>query len=259
MSVKAMSWVFEQSPYTGGARLVHLALADKANDHNDYELWMHQSKIAEMARVSVTSVGRILRQMVADGYLDKIEDGRGRGRSTRYRLVMKSDQNGVFSPDEKRPSAPGKATICATEKTPSAQPVLSSSQEGTQGTQRALATRGARDLTGFDEFWKAYPRRNGRRLGRGKCVERWIRLTLDDRRAAWRGAVHYAHDVDAGLTIAKDPDRWLRDRCWEDWQDPPSAVGSTPGPRGPRGNDPLRGRHTTTLDEEMALAMGATP
>jgi hypothetical protein len=75
-------------------------------------------------------------------------------------------------------------------------------------------------LTGFNEFWGTYPRRNGRIIGKEKCQTRWKKYSLGTRRAAWRGAKNYAMDCDSGLTIAKDPDRWLRDRSWEDWQEP---------------------------------------
>jgi DNA-binding transcriptional ArsR family regulator len=74
-------------------------------------------------------------------------------------------------------------------------------------------------LRGFDVFWSTYPKRNGRLIGRGPCEKRWRKLSLDNRRAAYRGAKNYAADVAAGLTIAKDPDRWLRDKLWTDWQD----------------------------------------
>jgi hypothetical protein len=72
-------------------------------------------------------------------------------------------------------------------------------------------------MIGFDHFWATYPRRHGRILGRGLCEKRWRKLSLEDKRAAYRGARNYATDVVAGLTIAKDPDRWLRDRLWTDW------------------------------------------
>ncbi len=78
-------------------------------------------------------------------------------------------------------------------------------------------------LRGFSEFWSAYPTRNGKRLGRGLCEKRWKAMALEAKRAAWRGARNYALAVGDGLTIAKDPDRWLRDKCWEDWQEPATS------------------------------------
>jgi hypothetical protein len=75
-------------------------------------------------------------------------------------------------------------------------------------------------LQGFQNFWEAYPRRNGKRLGRGLCEGLWKKLSLEDKRAAWRGAKNYALAVDGGITIAKDPERFLKHRLWTDWQEP---------------------------------------
>jgi hypothetical protein len=80
-------------------------------------------------------------------------------------------------------------------------------------------------LLGFAEFWAIYPKRNGKRLGRRLCEGLWAKLPLEDRRAAWRGAHHYADAVEVDLTIAKDPERFIKHRVWEDWQEP-----ATPDP-----------------------------
>ena len=75
-------------------------------------------------------------------------------------------------------------------------------------------------LYGFDFFWRDYPKRNGRLIGKKKAEDHWAKLSLDEKRAAHRGGKNYAADVNAGKTIAMDPFRWLRDRLWEDWQGP---------------------------------------
>jgi hypothetical protein len=71
-----------------------------------------------------------------------------------------------------------------------------------------------------DHLWPTYPKRNGKRLGKAKALAQWKRLSVDDQRAAVKGARNYAAACATGLTMAKDPERWLRDRCWDDWQDP---------------------------------------
>lgn len=72
----------------------------------------------------------------------------------------------------------------------------------------------------FEHFWDAWPRRNGKKLARDKAERAWSRMTLDERRAAYIGAQHYAAASNAGLAGAKDAFRWLRDREWPDWQTP---------------------------------------
>lgn len=85
----------------------------------------------------------------------------------------------------------------------------------------------------FGYFWNEWPARNGKKLGRSKAFTIWKRLSLDDRRAAWRGARNYSTASNSGLAGAKDAFRWLRDREWDDWQEP--AV-------------PTRARNGTSLD-----------
>lgn len=90
---------------------------------------------------------------------------------------------------------------------------------------------------GFDHFWSAWPLRNGKRLGKAKAVAVWRRLSIDERRAAWRGAVNYAAASNAGLAGAMDAFRWLRDRLWVEWQTPatPDRSSSRGGPAVMRG------------------------
>jgi hypothetical protein len=82
-------------------------------------------------------------------------------------------------------------------------------------------------LRGFPEFWDAWPKRGGRKVGKNLAQDRWRKLNLDDRRAAYRGARHYATASEAGHQGAMDAWRWLRDRMWIDFQEPgdPTARG----------------------------------
>lgn len=73
---------------------------------------------------------------------------------------------------------------------------------------------------GFVEFWNEWPARNGKKLNKAKALAIWRRLDLDTRKAAWRGARHYAAASNAGAAGAMDAFRWLRDRLWDEWQEP---------------------------------------
>lgn len=77
----------------------------------------------------------------------------------------------------------------------------------------------------FAEFWSLYPARDGRKLGKGKCQDRWRKLTPDDHEAAVAGAREYARERGGpGQVSPRDPERWLRDRDWTDFQ----PKGTTP-------------------------------
>lgn len=76
---------------------------------------------------------------------------------------------------------------------------------------------------GFEKWWETYPARDGLRLGRERAVTMWRAMPYDTKAAAYRAAANYAQACAEGLTIPKDPDHWLKDRCWTDWQEPAVA------------------------------------
>jgi Helix-turn-helix domain len=84
MSIKIMSWVLDHSPYEGKARLIHVVLADHANDEG--VCWPRQDQIAKRAGCSVEHVRMTVKQMVADGYVELVSASKGRGSSHRYLL-----------------------------------------------------------------------------------------------------------------------------------------------------------------------------
>src|SRR4029077_4323962 len=77
----------------------------------------------------------------------------------------------------------------------------------------------------FDEFWKGYPKRNGKRLGKPEALKKWKSLNVEDRKQVLVAVQHYARSemVVKGIGI-KDPHRWLRsgkdDEPWRDWIEP---------------------------------------
>ena len=98
MSIRVMSWVWDNSPYEGKVLLIHLALADFAND--DGVCWPNQERIAKKCRASVETVRTATRAMQGDGYLEIISESSGRGSSHRYQLKTpkSSGGNGTETP-----------------------------------------------------------------------------------------------------------------------------------------------------------------
>lgn len=84
MSIKIMSWVLDHSPYEGKARLIHVVLADHANDEG--VCWPRQDQIAARAGCSVEHVRVTVKQMITDGYVELVAASKGRGSSHRYML-----------------------------------------------------------------------------------------------------------------------------------------------------------------------------
>lgn len=87
MSAEATGWVFRHSPYTGGAFLVHLCIADSVNDQNHNEFWMRQHKLAHKARLSRPRVNEHIQKIVDDGLLTLLDEStRLTGKARRYRF-----------------------------------------------------------------------------------------------------------------------------------------------------------------------------
>jgi uncharacterized protein YdaU (DUF1376 family) len=84
----------------------------------------------------------------------------------------------------------------------------------------------------FEEFWNAYPPRNGKRLGEADAKKRWNRLSAEDRTLVRLAVQHYATSerVRDGIGI-RDPHRWLRsgkdDEPWRDWIEPEQPASKT--------------------------------
>lgn len=216
MSIKATSWVYEHSPYTLAARLVHLALADVTNDDYDNRLWLSQGKIAEKARVSRATVNKVIAQMVADGFLELDEEARGQ-RPAVYRFLMpsaiscqKSDRSEGVSCQiqDGLLSNPG---ICTSSLT----------QRNSTHTRDDEATKGKGKDYRFSDVWEVWPRRRGLRTGKAKALEQWKKLSYADKTVAFKAVQAFAA---TSPEFPPDLFRWLRDRGWLDWADGENAA-----------------------------------
>jgi hypothetical protein len=77
----------------------------------------------------------------------------------------------------------------------------------------------------FEKFWKSYPARNGKRVGKPEAQRKFEALSLQDRELAIVAARNYAASelVQKGVGV-KDPHRFLQngkqDQPWRDWITP---------------------------------------
>lgn len=84
----------------------------------------------------------------------------------------------------------------------------------------------------FEVFWKAYPPRNGKRLGKQTALALWQRMSRTKRETAMRGVLAYAAHCRKTDQLAKDAHRWLRDGLYEEWASD-EMVAATPPPPSP--------------------------
>ncbi|MFE2485985.1 helix-turn-helix domain-containing protein [Streptomyces mirabilis] len=86
MSFKVTNWVWSRSESRNGARLVMLALADRADDNGC--AWPSIDDLAARTKLSPRAVQKGITSLVELGELE-VENGGGRHRSNRYRIVPK--------------------------------------------------------------------------------------------------------------------------------------------------------------------------
>jgi hypothetical protein len=86
VSFKVTNWVWARSESRNGARLVLLALADRAGD--DGRAWPSIDDLAERTKLSPRAVQKAIANLVEIGEVE-VENGGGRHRSNRYRIVPK--------------------------------------------------------------------------------------------------------------------------------------------------------------------------
>jgi hypothetical protein len=66
----------------------------------------------------------------------------------------------------------------------------------------------------FEKFWKTYPPRNGRRVGKKAAYRYWKKIPVEEQGCVIEAAGRYAAEIG---NYAKDAQRWLRDEIWRDY------------------------------------------
>lgn len=278
MSADAVAWVFRHSPLTGANLTVHLAIADSVNDQHGYELWMRVPTLASKARVHAGSVRRALAEMIEQGLLEELDDGRpsdDAGSATkprRFLFLMPDDEpvrhesrprrvrearaHGAGNPRTMREARAHGAGHLEQKVEPQDEPKVENPP--TPRGQLALvhdeppaaqpAISGGHDLA-FDAFWQAYPRKAAK-IDARKAWRQALRHAPDHVIVA--GAQRYRDDPNRDDQYTKLPAGWLRDGMWDDPPLPPRAPqrgdGQTGGQRAIAGylaqraaGDPTRG------------------
>lgn len=244
MSGQATGWVLRHGPRNRAMRAVLLPIADAANADG---LHSHPgiAAIVEGSLYSRRQVLATITKLLEEGWVAIEEQGGGRGKATVYGIPwVREHPNGNSAvtapptPTETVQSQHVKGAVSARKGAVPSPPTSTDAAPtvcSTSTTNNPVARPAAEVLAAafmeplpnvgplFDEFWQAWPRRNGKRLGRRDAERLWARLTPAERDLALTGARHYATASDAGLAGAMDAHRWLRAAGWTDWQTPAVA------------------------------------
>lgn len=248
MSVRCQTWVYEHSEATGNDRLVLLAIADEADDDGTHG---HPGieRISHKARVPKRTTMRCLDRLEAAGRLVvERPEVKGRGHFNTYVVVMTEGQKGATLAPQ---PVPEKGREKARK---GAQPYLIGTRPIDPLTPNDTDTTSRGDDAGFEDFWKAYPRR----VAKGQARTAW-RAAVKVRAPSIiiAGAMRYAADPNlptgADVQFIPHPATWLRA---ERWGDPPLPARTNgrpaPGPSrlGARDAELMR-NHQPANDQEF--------
>ena len=194
LSVRWIGRVWEQSPYQGDKLLLHLALADFANDEG--ECWPSQRTLASKARCSQRWVRECIAGMVADGMLEIREQTLGRGGRTLY--VLKGELSASLPRRHRGTTAQVKRNSGAS---------LSILNKNHQEPSQVAAE--------FEQFWDEYPRR----IARAAALQAWTKLRQRPETPPIEAIITAVRCYKSSVSDPKyicHPATWLRQERWND-------------------------------------------
>lgn len=213
MSIRIMTWVWAHSPYSGERLLLHLALADFANDEG--VCFPSHGTLAKKARCSQGWVSQTIKQMISDRLIEVIEPaGQGRGKVGRYRLLKGDTQLDL--------SEPIGHTLAANRSHSDASDSYLLNRQEPSNTD-----------TDFDRLWKQYPRKTAKGQAR-RAFDRVMRQpdapTIETLCAAVDRYAAPFVSGDVQMTYCAHLATWLNGERWLDETQPTSQ---TPAPAAP--------------------------
>lgn len=228
------------------ARSVLMALSSRANENG--ECWPSLDTIAQDAKVSKSTVQRVIPQLIEYGYISKeMRTKRGMTIAPKYRMLF--DKTGAAS--EKPRDVEGSQSDypgCSHRPWGVVTQTMGGSQSDHRSIEREVKTieveppispKGGEDTKPtrvkrheysdeFEQFWKIYPRKDSKRRALTAFNNALKRATLEEICA---GAARYANDPNRVAQYTKMPATWLNGDCWLDQALPARRVSDPWGDR----------------------------
>ena len=234
MSIKLLDRCWRFSKAKGGDLLVLLGIADFASDEG--VAYPSISTLAKKVRLTPRNTQRAIRRLVTSKEL-LLEEGKGPHRVHLYRIILTEGltsegcQNVVVT--ERQGDIRNTRRVTFQPPNPSAETVIkkhTSLEDDEMSPSRSITATQNREVPlavepEFEDFWKRYPMRRGKREGKKRSLKKWIKLNAEDRKQVLVAVQNYASSelVLKGMGI-KDPHRWLRDgdheEAWRNWIEP---------------------------------------
>lgn len=195
MSIRFINYVWEESPYEGRKLLLHLALADFANDEG--VCFPSLKTLAKKARCTDTWCSLSIKQMVVEGWLEIVDQGGGRGRASTYRLIRK--------------------TLSELKECDHKPLILNSNTFNSEDTLTIYKNHIEPDIDQhqFDAFWSAYPRKVAKRAAMKAFAKVMQSKDAPTIKQLLDGVNRYKSSTLDSKFIAH-PATWLNQGRWED-------------------------------------------
>jgi len=198
VSIKWIGHVWERSPYKGEKLLIHLALADFANDEG--YCFPSQKTLAKKARCTDTYVRLVIKEMVKSGFVEQVERGNGRGNSSAYVLKGVTTKEALVN----EPLEKGGTTEAERSKLTTSLTIYKNRKEPSIYAEE------------FETFWKAYPRK----VGKGIARNAFLKIREQESAAPPLDILLKAVELyKRSVTDVKyfcHPTTWLRQERWND-------------------------------------------
>ena len=200
MSVRAMTWAWDQQCPTPTAKLVLLKLADRSNDEG--ECWPSQARIAEDCGISRQTANTQIKALSALGLIEARTQFDKRGQQVNlYFLRCQNPLQGCQNnghPLSEIPTPP--------VKKPDTESIIEPKKE-------RIPLKSPKGDDGFEDFWQVYPKK----VGKQDALKAWPKaLKADNPQIIIEGARRYASDHPADWDYWKNPSGWLNGKRWLD-------------------------------------------
>jgi hypothetical protein len=199
MSLRALTWAWEQELTNPSEKLVLLAIADHAND--DGMCWPSMSHVAERCLLSTRQIQRITEQLVDYGLVSRERRKRPDGTLGTYTYTLNIHRTPMSGP------------------TGHPRPVVHRTPVSAHNRHNRTVIEPTHDH--FDRFWQLYPRK----IAKQKCASWWQRNTdmvspvILDGIQRW---ADYWQQSNTETRYIPHPYTWLTQERWYD--DPPPVT-----------------------------------
>ncbi|MGI8426069.1 MAG: hypothetical protein ACR2M4_05625 [Actinomycetota bacterium] len=237
MTIQSVGWVLDNSLAELGARLALISIANHA-DRLGGNSYVSFKTIGLEARISRRAAIYAVQRLEIDGHI-RIKTAAGPHGENIYEIVGLAPEPSeeTSPPPSEETSPPKRRGSEAPSEAPSEAGDIPSFTEPLTTNHKPKDIRADSTESDFEEFWKTYPSRNGKKLERAKADSAWKKLNKSQRDSAQNAVGNYRSACDLGQTLAKDAFRWLQSRAFEDWLTPAVSPLSTNG-KAPVNGDP---------------------